>query len=63
MLSFFGTKARVLQAYFDNQKLQVHKSEFVDIGTENNFLERKNDLARWMLGEPAGNTKVRPSRK
>lgn len=63
MLSFFATKARVLQAYFDGQRLQIHKSEFVDIGTETDFQRNKYDLTRWMLGKPAGNTKIRPSRK
>jgi hypothetical protein len=63
MFSFFTTKVRILQAYFDGQKLQIQKSEFVDIGTEASFQKEKNNLARWMLGKPVGNTKTRSSRK
>ena len=55
LLSFAKFKVRVLQAYFENGRLKIQKTDAIEFGRENQIEELKTVLS-WRLCQLVGKT-------
>lgn len=53
-VSIFRSKARILQAHYDGQHLQIFKSDFYDF--KENIKENYELFVRWTYSIPCGDT-------